>query len=337
MRLKFKKWHIFLFTALVIGLIIGWFAGAVYGPNPPPPPPPPVVVREDSSAFQFINPLIFSKTSKSFYADEYKNLNSSLTSYIDTATRAGTAKNISVYFRDLNSGSWMGVNEDDTYNPASMLKVVVMAATLKLALQDPGILSQALPYQGPMDQDQYFKPNDNLSVGPQSVQTLIDTMIVDSDNGAVAALLGNKEIQLAVQDTSQTFSLPSLESPTTTPDYMSPRSYSVAFRTLYDSTYLTWSLSNQALQLLTQTTFTQGLVAGVPTGTVVAHKFGEYGELLPNGTTQDLELHDCGIVYYPGYPYFICVMTRGKDYPDLETVIQNISKLVYHYVDTTKE
>lgn len=336
MRLKFKKQYVFLFAVLVAGLIVGWFAGVQWGPNPPPLPPAPVVVREDSPSLQFINPLIFSKTSKSFYASEFKDLNSDLNAYIDTATHDGIAKNVSVYFRDLNSGSWTGVNEDDTYNPASMLKVIIMTATLKLALENPTILSKTLQYQGPIDQNQYFKPGDNLTVGPQSVQNLLDAMIIDSDNGAVAALLGDKDIQTAVQNTTQTFSLPVLESATTT-DYMSARSYSVAFRTLYDSSYLTWGLSNQALQLLSETNFTQGLVAGVPAGTVVAHKFGEYGQLLPNGTTQDLELHDCGIVYYPGYPYLICVMTRGKDYPDLEKVIQGISKLVYNYVDTTKK
>lgn len=107
-------------------------------------------------------------------------------------------------------------------------------------------------------------------------------------------------------------------------DYMSPKDLSTVFRSLYNSSLYEWQLSEQALKLMSQTTFKQGIVAGVPEGTAVSHKFGENTD----------ELHDCGIVYYPEHPYLICVMTRGGDFDKLVTSISQISKTVWDFVDS---
>jgi hypothetical protein len=45
--------------------------------------------------------------------------------------------------------------------------------------------------------------------------------------------------------------------------------------------------------------------------------------------TGERQLHDCGIVYAPGKPYLICIMTRGSDFKRLSPVIAQISKQVY--------
>jgi hypothetical protein len=48
-----------------------------------------------------------------------------------------------------------------------------------------------------------------------------------------------------------------------------------------------------------------------------------------------MEMHDCGIVYYPYRPYLLCVMTKGSgEIKSLETVIQDVSKMVYEEVNT---
>jgi hypothetical protein len=70
-------------------------------------------------------------------------------------------------------------------------------------------------------------------------------------------------------------------------------------------------------------------VAGVPEGTVVAHKFGERVNDDGQGHITDLEIHDCGIVYNKSGDYLLCVMTKGKQKADLLNTIQEISKLVY--------
>ena len=81
------------------------------------------------------------------------------------------------------------------------------------------------------------------------------------------------------------------------------------------------------LNLLSQSTFNLGIVAGVPQGIVVAHKFGERGFSDPNIPNQ---LHDCGIVYAKK-PYLVCIMTQGQDYNTLAGEIADISKMIYAY------
>lgn len=88
-------------------------------------------------------------------------------------------------------------------------------------------------------------------------------------------------------------------------------------------------MSKIALEILTQVDFRDGIVAGVPPGTVVAHKFGER-RLAESDLVQ---LHECGIVYYPGQPYILCVMTRSRDLFKLTGVLKDVSGEVYREVD----
>lgn len=219
-----------------------------------------------------------------------------------------------------------------------MLKVVVMMAALKLAEQNPSLINEQLPYIASSSPfTQYYEPDDNMKTGDYSVQDLIGSMIRYSDNNALDSLLSDQAINNEFSEIYALYRLP-VYSATDTTDFMSPKSYSGLFISLYNSTLFPWDLSEQVLNLLANTTFTQGLVAGVPAGTMVAHKFGENSDV--QGTTVvDRELHDCGIIYAPGKPYILCVMTRGSgagpassSFPTLAGVIAGVSKLVYGQV-----
>lgn len=107
-------------------------------------------------------------------------------------------------------------------------------------------------------------------------------------------------------------------------DYVSILSYGNLFAVLYNTGYLSKDMSQFALDLLSQSAFREGLVAGVPEGTVVAHKFGRR---IPG--EEDSELHDCGIVYHPAMAYVLCVMTSGPDYTHQQAAISEVSRIVY--------
>ena len=56
-------------------------------------------------------------------------------------------------------------------------------------------------------------------------------------------------------------------------------------------------------------------------------------ETTVDGPSQQGELHDCGIVYYPNQPYLLCVMTKSKsvDITPVERTIAQISSIAYQY------
>ena len=110
---------------------------------------------------------------------------------------------------------------------------------------------------------------------------------------------------------------------------LSAENYASFFRVLFNASYLSRSLSEKALSLLAQSDFKDGLVAGVPPGIKVAHKFG-FRITGINGEIK--QLHDCGIIYYPRHPYLLCIMTSGKSYEYLDDAIKELSRVVYQEI-----
>lgn len=318
-----------LLLPLVLFFCLGWFSNSIYthtfsqkkdGYSIP--------VRENSSEYKFTNPLLFVDNSKVTFHD-LDPLKNTVSEYISEAQSKGILKNASVYYRDLNSGKWTGVNENDPFLPSSMLKVAVLMVYLNLAESDPTILANKLHFHPPENYfGQNFPPEHKLAEGDYTVDTLLRQMIIESDNQAADILSTTKEQELLAFYKTLLLPMP----PEKLHDYMSVVSFSTLFRTLYGATYLTPSLSEQVLKLLSETKFKLGLVAGVPDGTVIAHKFGEHTIFHTNLTIPtEYELHDCGVVYAPKKPYLICIMTKGKSFSDLETVLKDISKTVYEY------
>jgi beta-lactamase class A len=300
-------------------------------------------VRETAANYSFINPLLFVQVPEQVAFPEYQPLHTSLENYRTKALHEEKANEISIYFRDLNESKWIGINETATFSPASMLKVVTLISTLREAETDPKLLHATAYITGkggvlPTDIQTYYPPKDPVVIGhTYTVDQLLQHLIVDSDNianNALYEIIGADNINKTYQD---------LELPTPDEDgakNYTPQQYSHLFRALYNGTYLSKKISEQVLELLSKTYFDKGLVAGVPTGTIVSHKFGVRNILTDGAKPTDeptaRELHDCGIVYYPNNPYFLCVMTRGKDFPTLEGVIKDISKIAWDEVSKMK-
>lgn len=317
--------------ALVVGILVGWGIGYVIHSRMASAQGSSLQVRADLSQYKFINPPLYSDGPSDTSA-AYLTFTSSLNSYVSSAEQSGKAEDVSVYFRDLNAGRWTGVNENDPYRPSSMLKVLNLMAALVVAEGNSSFLQNKIMYQASDHSDQYYKPEHTLATGEYTVQELLNAMIIDSDNDALRALDTNPQIVSTFNFLYSLFKLPVTTATST--DFMSPKSYSALFRVLYNSSLFPWDLSEQTLNLLSQTSFDQGLVIGVPAGTVVSHKFGENTALTSDGAVVDRELHDCGIIYYPNDPYLLCVMTKGQDFPSLQSIISDISKKAYDFVQS---
>ncbi len=281
-------------------------------------------VRENSTEYEFINPILIIDNSNIEF-EEYNHLQSKIEEMVLDMKRDNLAHDVSVYFRDLNTAKWTGVNEDGLYDPSSMMKVVTLLAYLHIAQNDPEILSNKLPYTYTPDAGQNYKPSKTLASGEYTIRELLIHMIVDSDIRSMQIL--NTHRPDKIQEVFRELDLPPVLS--NGQSYMSAADYSRVFRTLYSSTYLSRSYSEEALRLLSKTTFNLGLVAGVGEEIDVSHKFGEHTFTKSNGDLLRRELHDCGIVYKIGNPYFLCVMTKGDDFKKLEKVISSISSIVF--------
>lgn len=82
--------------------------------------------------------------------------------------------------------------------------------------------------------------------------------------------------------------------------------------------------SREIVRMLLGQEFNNGIPAGLPPGTRVAHKTGSITALL----------HDAAIVYLPNRaPYVLVVLTRGyPDQPVAERLIADVSRIVYQSV-----
>jgi len=240
--------------------------------------------------------------------------------------------NISVYFRNLNNGPWFGINAGDKFAPASLLKVPIMIAFLKEAESNPSILDKTILYQKrPEDNlvSQNTLINKPLELGKSySVRELIKSMIIDSNNDALYLLgdvISTDKVNQVYKDLDIT--VPDIRGPD---DDISVKDYASFFRILYNASYLEKKTSDNALEILSESDFHDGLEAGVPSNIEVAHKFGERQIINKDGSTTK-QLHDCGIIYYEKYPYLLCVMTKGDTTTPtiLSGIIGNISKIIY--------
>lgn len=289
-------------------------------------------LSEVGSPYKFINPLLFCQD-QNLGSESVNNLNDEVQEYISNEKKAGHLSDASFYFRDLNDGPWTLINPRFRTTPASLLKVPLAISVYEHSEKDPSFLQTkiTLTKDGLFNANEHFPPREQLTPGtPYSIEELVRYMLQDSDNTAVAVLGGM-------------FTLPQLQDAYTRLGIRAPeegeKGYSIGvktfasfFRVLYSGTYLSRDNSEHLLSVLSHTSFEQGLVAGVPKGTVVSHKFGE--ATAADGTRR---LNDCGIVYKPGQPYLLCIMTAGNDFDMLAESIAGLSSIVYNELSRSKE
>jgi beta-lactamase class A len=285
-------------------------------------------IRENGN-YTYINPLLQCNIGEQYISKNAINpFKSKISEIIESQKLLKNISFASVYFRDLNNGSWFGINEDEKFRPASLLKVLVMIYFLKCEHDNPGILDRKVVYEGEnLGLIQSIKPLNQVEIGKEySVWELITYMIKYSDNLSTAKLSnmmdGDKFVHL--------FDLFDIRRPesVSAQDFISVKEYSSFFRILFNASYVDAALSEKALSLLNEVEFSEGLRKSIKPDIKISHKFGEFE--FEDGSKQ---LHDCGIVYYPKRPYLICIMTRGSDLTKMSTSIQTISKSVYEEVD----
>jgi beta-lactamase class A len=284
-----------------------------------------------SGGYKYINPLLECNGDELNFT-ELKPFSDKVNALVNEINQQNKDVNsVAVYFRDLNNGPWFGIGNTLKFLPASLLKVPMMIYYFNRSEDEPDVLKQTYTFNE-NDQTraivQLIPPSESLQEGQSyTVDDLITRMIKFSDNKALYLLNQHADINALAkvyEDFGVDMGTPENPSPSVT-----VQKYASFFRVLYNASYLDRNFSEKALGLLANAEFNDGLVAGVPQGVTVAHKFGEREV---SGISEK-QLHDCGIVYYPNHPYLLCVMSRGNKMDELANSIKQVSALVYSEVD----
>lgn len=263
--------------------------------------------------------------------NQVEGLRKDISRIIDNEKSQSHIMRASVFYRDLNTRRWFGINDIDRFYPASLIKLPISIMYYKMADFDPYIFDKQL--QIPDDEgdnsDQYYPPADPLLVGKTySIKEMIRHMLMYSDNAPFSVLYdGGKLFRDKILSDLGVYEPPANQKQEVW--NVTARSYANIFRMLYNASYVSMQSANEILSMLSQSTFKNGIVAGVPDTVKVAHKFGEAEGVSDDGAVQSRILNDCGIIYKQDAPYILCLMLEGQDYTQMEQVMQRISQDAY--------
>lgn len=290
-----------------------------------------IVTRDADNSYKLTNPIL-----------DYENLSSGEQTSIpiglmddkveDLKNKYGIS-HISLYYRDMNNGQWIGVDEKEDFSPASLLKVPTMIAFLKSAESNPGVLGQKTVIKNIDNARVEQNINFEGTVKPGEEHTYMEilaSMIAKSDNIAAQTILNTTEPS-QIKKVFSSVGVPFVD--TKTEPVLRVKDYAGFFRVLYNATYLNREMSELALEILSMSEYKNGLVAGVPSDVTVAHKFGErsiVNTIDGKSVVDQTQIHDCGIVYFPKDPYLLCIMTRGDNFTVQEKAIQELSRFIYN-------
>lgn len=320
----FRRTQWFLVLIFLVGIAVGALGTWVWFWKPAP----------DCQTYQWINYRFWCGETSVLSKRGYRELQTELEAYIEKKQQDGISQ-VSLYFRDLHDGPTLGIREEELFTPASLLKTPLMLTYLRLAEDNESLLHTKLVHEGSVSLAQQIAPKETIIPDvPYTVEDLLRRMIVYSDNQSYFVLLEYLHNKFSSRDEllATLHDLGIIDPTSNIEDTVTVRGYASIFRLLYNASYLSQSKSEFALSLLAQSDWKEGIVSGVPTTIEVAHKFGERSE---EGSTVK-QLHDCGIVYYPGNPYLLCIMTRGDDMNALSGAIAKMSEMVYKEVESRK-
>jgi beta-lactamase class A len=242
--------------------------------------------------YKYVKPLLFSD--RLCETDHFLDMKMAANEAVNAFKASGDISSASIYLRDFDNGEWMNLNPYETYHPASLFKVPIMIAIMRMAEKQPGLLDKELLFNPPKDLNlptQNYRSKSIEAGKKYTIRELLQYMISYSDNKANWLLKDFMDAK-TYNDMFVDFCL-GLPLPDQKPEeiQISAKDYSVFMRTLFNSTYLQPENSELAVSMMAACDFEDGFMKGMPAGTKMAHKFGEWDN------HQEFQLHESGIIY----------------------------------------
>ncbi|HAR62616.1 MAG: hypothetical protein DKM50_06095 [Candidatus Margulisiibacteriota bacterium] len=252
--------------------------------------------------------------------------------HVNQYSNGGT---VGISIKDLTSEEYISINGDIQFNPASVIKVPVMAevfhqlANGKLTLDKCIVLKRnnKVPGSGGL----YYCQNGNS----YTIKHLVEKMITESDNTATNMLINfvgmnniNKYMnslglsQTVIKDDTMLSKKPGYQN-TTTPDDML-----LLLDMMYQGKLVNKKYSLQMLEIMSAQKHKWGIRKYLPETLKIANKTGSLNSVR----------NDIGIIFVKDKPYILTIF--AKQIPsDFEATlfVRTISKLIYDKVIKTQE
>jgi beta-lactamase class A len=257
---------------------------------------------------------------------------------------ADSHADVGIAFRTLDGKTEWFYHADDSFHAASTMKVAVMIELYrevqagKLKLSDP--LTIHNEFHSIVDGSPYkLDPSDDSESDlykaegqTRTLTELCELMITVSSNLATNLIiekLGVENIRATVHslnadgmhvlrgvEDNKAFDK-GLNNTTTA------RALQILLTSIADNTAVGSDASEQMLAILERQKFNEGIPAGLPPGTKVAHKTGEITKIH----------HDAAIVFAPR-PFVLVILVRGlSDIKDSSTLMADITRLLYQSIE----
>jgi beta-lactamase class A len=264
---------------------------------------------------------------------------------IETLIAASKAEVVGVAVHDIESKQTLLLNERVSMHAASTMKLPVMmelfrlADAKKLGLREPVEIKNKfysivdgseyrLSKSDDSDEEMYNRIGQKMPVSD-----LINHMITMSSNLATNILietarpehimnlmreLGANDIRVLRGVEDQKAFDAGKNNTTTAHDLM------LLLRAIAENKFLNKKACEQMIAILSAQHFNEGIPAGLPTATKVAHKTGDITK----------HNHDAAIVYPPGRkPYVVVILTKGiAEHRRSSKLIAEISRVVYQAI-----
>ena len=260
---------------------------------------------------------------------------------IEARIAAAGAGTVAVASCDLAGGDTILVRADEPFHPASTMKVCVLmevwrqAAARMLSLDDPLVVRNA--FRSLVEGREYsLDPAGPFRAravrargGTATIRELARLMITVSSNLATNLLIDRVGAAAVTsfmrQGAPSLVVLRGLEDDAAhdlgLDNAATARGLMHVLRRLARGEVVSAAASGEMLDVLTGQAFNEGIPAGLPPGTRVAHKTGSF----------DGVYHDAGVVYPPaGDPYVLVVLTRGiAEERRALALVAGISRLIW--------
>jgi beta-lactamase class A len=257
---------------------------------------------------------------------------------------ADSHADVGIAFRTVDGKTEWFFHADDSFHAASTMKVPVMIELYrqvqsgKLKLSDP--LTIHNEFHSIVDGSPYkLDPSDDSETDlykaegqTRTLTELCELMITVSSNLATNLIiekLGVENIRAAVHSLNADgmYVLRGVEDTKAFEKGLnnttSARALQILLASIADSTAAGPDASQQMLAILERQKFNEGIPAGLPPGTKVAHKTGEITKIH----------HDAAIVYAPR-PFVLVILVRGlPDIKDSSALMADITRLLFQSVE----